>query len=144
MVDFTEQAPPVFTPPGQPGIERIAFLKQLIKFRTPTSSVVANRELLLRHPFNEDLSFKAREDLDCWLHCHEEIGASIKLKHPLMGYRIVAGQISGGKWTMMRRHFHVLRAYRFKSGRSLGPGALLFTFSHFLFAVYYRLLKKSL
>lgn len=144
MIDFTDERELTFTPAGQPAIERIGFLKQLIKFRTPTSSVVATRELLLRHPFNEDLSFKAREDLDCWLHCHEEIGASIKLAHPLLGYRIVPGQISGSKWTMMRRHFHVLRAYRFASGRSLGPGALLFTCSHFLLAVYYRLLKKSL
>lgn len=144
MIDFTDERELAFTPPGQPAIERIGFLKQLIKFRTPTSSVVATRELLLRHPFNEDLSYKAREDLDCWLHCHEEIGASIKISHPLIGYRVVPGQISGSKWTMMRRHFRVLHAYRFASGRSLGAGALLFTFSHFLLAVYYRLLKKSL
>jgi teichuronic acid biosynthesis glycosyltransferase TuaG len=144
MLDFTDEDSLRFAPPASFEIERIGFLKQLIKFRTPTSSVVADKALLRRHPFNEDLRFKAREDLDCWLHCHEEIGASVKIKHPLIGYRIVPGQISGQKWRMMRRHYHVLRRYRFSSGRGLGPGAALFTFSHFCFALYYRVLRRAL
>jgi teichuronic acid biosynthesis glycosyltransferase TuaG len=144
MVDFEDVRELRFTSPGRPAIERIGFLKQLVKFRTPTSSVIARRELLARHPFDERMSFKAREDLDCWLHCHEELRWSIKLKHTLMGYRIIPGQISGRKWTMLKRHYHVLRQYKFRSGATLGPGAAVFTASHFLFALYYRLLKRGL
>lgn len=145
MRDFTDPADLEFTDPGEAfRIERISFLKQLVKYRTPTSSVVVERALILRHPFNEAMSYKAREDLDCWLHCHEEIGSSIKILHPLVGYRIVPGQISGHKWTMVKRHLHVLRGYRFASGRSLGIGAFLFTATHFLLALYYRLLKREL
>jgi teichuronic acid biosynthesis glycosyltransferase TuaG len=144
MFDFSDEKQVEFEPLGSPRIERVGFVKQLVRYRTPTSSVVAEAGLLRRHPFNEDLSYKAREDVDCWLHCHEEIGTSVKIKHPLVGYRIVPGQISGKKWQMMRRHHHVLREYRFASGRGLGPGALLFTISHFLLALYYRVLKRTL
>jgi teichuronic acid biosynthesis glycosyltransferase TuaG len=144
MLDFEDDGSLQFERPGTLQLERIGFLKQLVKFRTPTSSVVVDRGLLGRYPFNEDLRFKAREDVDCWLHCHEELGESVKVRHPLLGYRIVAGQISGRKWQMVRRHYHVLRCYRFRSGRSLGPGAVLFTLSHFCFALYQRALKKAL
>jgi teichuronic acid biosynthesis glycosyltransferase TuaG len=145
MVDFEDETALRLTPPGRrPAIERIGFLKQLIKFRTPTSSVVVRRDLIARHPFDERMSFKAREDLDCWLHCHEELRWSIKLAHPMVGYRIIPGQISGSKWLMLKRHYHVLREYRFRSGAALGVGAAIFTASHFLLAVYYRLLKRGL
>lgn len=124
--------------------EWISFYKQLIKFRTPTSSVIIEKRLLLENLFNEDIAFKAREDLDCWLHCHEVIGKSIKITVPMMGYRINPGQISGNKLVMIKRHFHVLKKYRFKSGRGLGWGAWIFTFTHFLLAIYYRKFKKML
>jgi teichuronic acid biosynthesis glycosyltransferase TuaG len=144
MVDFEDESQLRFTPVTQPALERIGFFKQLVKFRTPTSSVVLSRDLIRRHSFNEDPTFKAREDLDCWLRCHEEIRSSIKVSHPLIGYRVIAGQISGRKWQMVQRHHHVLRQYRFQSGRSMGAGAAVFTASHFLLALYYRVLKKEL
>jgi teichuronic acid biosynthesis glycosyltransferase TuaG len=125
-------------------IERISFRQQLLRYRTPTSSVVAKRTLLLNNPFNEDPRYKAREDLDCWLHCIEEAGGGIKLRSPLMGYRIIPGQISGNKLQMMKRHLFVLRRYRLKSGRLLGLAAYLFTFSHFSLALYRRGLRKGM
>lgn len=124
--------------------EWISFRQQLLKFRTPTSSVIADRVLLLDLPFNEEMSFKAREDLDCWLHCHENIGRSVKIMAPMMGYRIVPGQISGNKWTMIQRHVHVLKQYRFKTGHGLGVGAWFFTFTHFFLSIYYRKFRKML
>lgn len=144
MLDFVDERRLAFTAPTAFNIERIGFFKQLVKFRTPTSSVIVDKELVAKYPFNECLGFKGREDLDCWLHCHEELGSSIKVRHPLLGYRIIPGQISGQKGIMMRRHFHVLRRYRLQSGRGLGAGAFLFTCSHFLFSLYYRVLKKAL
>lgn len=144
MFDFVDEQAVKFTPVSGFAVERISFLKQLIKFRTPTSSVVVDADLIRRHPFNEDLSYKAREDLDCWLNCHEEIRSSVKIRHPLLGYRIVPGQISGKKWQMVRRHYHVLRRYRMRDGRSLGLGAVFFTLTHFSYAFYYRFWKKTL
>ena len=124
--------------------EWVSFRQQLIKFRTPTSSVVADKTLLQENPFNEDIRFKAREDLDCWLHCHESIGKSLKINVPMTGYRIIPGQISGNKWAMLRRHLFVLKQYKLKSGRGLGAGAWFFTFTHFLLSLYFRKLKKTL
>lgn len=145
MLNFHSGEIPRLQPGGPDQIEWISYWKQLIKYRTPTSSVVVDRELLLRFPFNEDLSYKAREDLDCWLYCHEVLGRSIKITAPMMGYRIIDGQISGKKWTMFKRHFHVLHHHRRLSGKPFNTlEALAFTTSHFFLAFYYRLIKKGL
>jgi len=144
MSEFTDAASLVLHDASSSDYEWISFTQQLIKFRTPTSSVIADRYLMLDNLFNEDMSFKAREDLDCWLHCHEVIGKSVKITVPMMGYRIIPGQISGNKWIMVRRHLHVLRQYKFKSGRKLGLRAWFFTFTHFALALYYRKFKGML
>ena len=144
MIEFTDATSLVLQDASSSDYEWISFTQQLIKFRTPTSSVVADRMLMLDNLFNEDMSYKAREDLDCWLHCHEVIGKSVKITVPMMGYRIIPGQISGNKWVMVRRHLHVLRQYKFKSGRFLGLRAWIFTFTHFALAVYYRKFKGML
>ncbi|WP_341666132.1 glycosyltransferase family 2 protein [Vibrio sp.] len=125
-------------------VERISYFQQQLKCRTPASSVLVDTDLIKKHPFNESLTFKAREDLDCWLHCHEEIGFSLKITNPLIGYRISDGQISGNKWTMFRRHLHVLKAYRKMDGSGLGFSAYMFTASHFLLSLYSRYVKRGL
>lgn len=144
MIDFVDENHLSLLDAFPDDYEWISFRSQLIKFRTPTSSVMVEKELIGRYPFNERIEFKAREDLDCWLHCHEEIRRSVKITRPMLGYRIVPGQISGSKWAMIKRHFYVLSQYRFLSGKSLRAGALLFTISHFGLAIYYRLIKKTL
>lgn len=145
MIDFRGNDVPKLSDASEDCIEWISFIQQLVKNRTPTSSIVADRELLLRHPFNESMSYKAREDFDCWLHCHEDHGKSVKIMAPMVGYRIIEGQISGRKWIMVKRHLHVLRNYRCLSGRLLSfPEALLFTLTHFTLAIYYRYVKNGL
>lgn len=144
MADFVGEKLPSLKDAGPHDYEWISFMQQLIKNRTPTSSIIADRALLLKHPFNEDIKYKAREDLDCWLHCHEEIGRSLKITTPMMGYRVISSQISGNKWHMFHRHLYVLRKYKFRSGRILGVGAWLFTITHFLYAIYYRKIKKTM
>ena len=140
LVDFLDGAQPEFTPVvGCPSLQRISFWRTLVNTKTPTSTVLADRQLFLDFPFNEDPSYKAREDLDCFLHMHERLGASEKVLHPLLGYRITGSQqISGSKVTMLKRHYRVLREYRFESGRRMGPVAALFTGTHFGSAVYHR------
>jgi len=144
MMDFIDASTLTLRDAGPDEYEWISFAQQLIKFRTPTSSVIAERTLLLNNPFNEDLLFKAREDLDCWLHCHEEIARSVKIMAPMMGYRITPSQISGNKWAMFYRQLHVLKQYRFRSGRKLGLGAWVIAVINFSLALYYRKFKKML
>ncbi len=144
MVDFVEAKQLSLSDARIDQYEWISFLSQLIKFQTPTSSVLVEKCLLERYPFNESKIYKAREDLDCWLHCHEEISRSVKITMPMMGYRITPGQISGRKWTMFIRHLYVLWRYRFMSGRSLCVGAIPLTICHFGLAIYHRIIKKSL
>jgi teichuronic acid biosynthesis glycosyltransferase TuaG len=123
---------------------RVTYFQQQLKFRTPTSSVIADADLIKKYPFNESPEFKAREDLDCWLHCHEEIGHSVKIVQPMMGYRIISDQISANKWTMLTRHIYVLRMYKKMDGSGLGLAAYAFTLSHFLISMYTRFFKKGL
>lgn len=140
LVDFTDGTQPQFTPVvGQPPLQTISFWRTLINTKTPTSTIVADRQLFLDFPFNEDPGYKAREDLDCFLHMHERLGSTVKVLHPLLGYRITGSQqISGSKATMVKRHYRVLREYRFESGRRMGPVAALFTGTHFASAAYHR------
>lgn len=140
MLDFVDDSDLQFAPVTNPAIKTISFLSQLLSYQTPTSSVVVATDLMRSVPFNEDLRYKAREDLDCWLHCHEILGKSIKVQHPMMGYRISPQQISGKKMLMVKRHFHVLRNYRFQNGRVLGLGAAVFTATHFGLALINRLI----
>jgi teichuronic acid biosynthesis glycosyltransferase TuaG len=144
MLDFIDQSSLKLCDAGPDDYEWITFSQQLIKLRTPTSSVVVERELMINNLFNEDITFKAREDLDCWLHCHEEIGKSVKINVPMMGYRIIPGQISGKKWIMVGRHFHVLANYRYRSGKKLGLMAWFYTFTHFSISIYHRTLRNQL
>lgn len=140
LVDFADGEQPAFTPVTRARLQRISMRRTLINTKTPTSTILAERELFERFPFNEDLAYKAREDLDCFLHMHEEIGASFKVCHPLLGYRITGGQqISGNKLTMIRRHHHVLSRYEFADGQRMGPArAAVFTGTHFASAIYHR------
>lgn len=141
MFDFMDGQAVNFSTPRSQAFHRIGFLSQLVKFRTPTSSVVCSRSLLLRHPFNESPSYKAREDMDCWLACIEEVGDSIKIREALVAYRKSANQISRGKFRILLRHFHVLRHYRRQGGAPLGwLQAAVFTLTHCLYAVPFRLM----
>jgi teichuronic acid biosynthesis glycosyltransferase TuaG len=144
MRDFRDESQLSFSPVGTPAVREISFLSQLLKYQTPTSSVVVDAEIMRAVLFNEDPAYKAREDLDCWLTCHERLGHSIKIEHPMMGYRQSAQQISGKKWQMVQRHHHVMKNYRFQNGRRLGLGAIAFTASHFLLSLHTRLVRRGL
>jgi teichuronic acid biosynthesis glycosyltransferase TuaG len=123
---------------------RINLRMQFVKYRTPTSSVVVEREWMLAHPFNEDLSFKAREDTDCFIRVHEYFDYSIKLEFPFVWYRLQDAQISGNKWKMVSRHLNMLKKYRLRSGAPLGLKAYYYTFTHFTLSIYYRMFRKML
>jgi teichuronic acid biosynthesis glycosyltransferase TuaG len=145
MKDFRDDDQIVFEPPPLlPPVERVTLKQQLVKYRTPTSSIVARRDLMRQHPFNEDPSYKAREDTDCFIRVHEDMPFSIKIVHPLVFYRQQADQISGNKWKMVGRHLTMLRKYRLKSGKGLGAMAYIYTFTHFLASIYLRWVRRML
>jgi teichuronic acid biosynthesis glycosyltransferase TuaG len=145
MCDFRNERGLRWRDPGpRPRIERITWRKQLLKYRTPTSSIVVDRELMLACPFNEDLSYKAREDTDCFIRVHEHMPCSIKLRHPLVYYRLQANQISGNKWRMVSRHLSMLQRYRQKSGAPLGGLAYVYTATHFVSSIWLRLVRGVL
>ncbi len=144
MRDFHNDSEVVFEEPGAVPVTKVTLLQQLIKYRTPTSSVIVRRELLPPSPFKEDLQFKAREDTDCFTRIHEYMDHSIKLQFPFVYYRQQGSQISGNKFHMIGRHLNMLKKYRLRSGRSLGAKAYLYTFTHFSLALYYRWFRKML
>jgi teichuronic acid biosynthesis glycosyltransferase TuaG len=138
MQDFRSQDE---VKPARPAVvarQRINLHMQLVKYRTPASSVVVERQWMLDHPFNEDLRFKAREDVDCFIRIHEYLDYSLKLQFPFVFYRLQQGQISGNKLRMVARHFYMLRQYRFRSGKRLGLRAGFYTFTHFALSLYIR------
>lgn len=138
MVDFRDEAEIRQTEVTNPPVQRVDLGMQLRKYRTPTSSIVAHRDLMRRLPFNEQVGYKAREDTDCFIRAHEEVPYSIKLMHPLVFYRQQGAQISGNKWKMVGRHLSMLRRYRLKSGRGLGLMAYVYTLTHFSASIYLR------
>jgi glycosyltransferase involved in cell wall biosynthesis len=144
MKDFRDDAQVAWTDPGTPRVEHVDFGMQLRKYRTPTSSIVIRRELMLAHPFNEDPSYKAREDTDCFIRAHEYMPYSLKIAHPLVLYRLQSSQISGNKLRMVKRHLMMLRKYRLKSGRALGPMAYVYTATHFTASIWLRLIRHTL
>jgi teichuronic acid biosynthesis glycosyltransferase TuaG len=144
MLDFVDLTKIKLHDASPDDYEWITFHQQLIKMRTPTSSVVVDRELMINNLFNEDNEFKAREDMDCWLRCHEVIGSSVKIRAPMVGYRLSPNQISGNKLEMIKRHFYVLSRYRFLSGKKMGIMAWFYTFTHIALSIYIRKALKQL
>tara|TARA_B110000211_G_C13912542_1_gene479018 strand:+ start:11 stop:805 length:795 start_codon:yes stop_codon:yes gene_type:complete len=91
---------------NKPRRKKISFLKQLLRYSTPTSSVLIKKSIATSFPFEEGIAWRAREDLDCWLRIHRAIGHSIKLDFPLVGYRVIEGQLSGNKFQMISRTYY--------------------------------------
>ena len=128
----------------KPYIKKISYLRQLIRFGTPTSSVLVKKSIVTDFPFEEDIAWRAREDIDCWLRIHRAIGYSIKLDFPLVGYRVVDGQISGNKIEMIARTYY---CFSNSKGVPKSPFALLaviLTISHLVGGLLNRLSSNKL
>ncbi|MDD2303645.1 MAG: glycosyltransferase family 2 protein [Prolixibacteraceae bacterium] len=121
----------------------IKFRNLLFKFRTPTSTVMVSKSLFAIQYFNEDIKYKAREDLDLWLKFHENIRYSYKIGMKLVAYRLSDNQISGNKFTMVKRHYNVLYNYQLNNNFKLKYFSIIFTTTHFIIAFLDRLIKRS-
>lgn len=121
-------------------LDTVNFSQQRLRSRIPASSVFVKREVCLKFSFNEDPSYKAVEDYNCWLHMLNAGHLCYKLNGIYLNYRIVAGQISGSKRQQMMRVYHVHS--NFPGNSQLG--ALFYTISHVSGAIYSRLLKGQM
>ncbi|MET3053306.1 glycosyltransferase family 2 protein [Pseudomonas alkylphenolica] len=140
MVDFIDDTALSFDSVEQVPLQFVDFSLQQLKGRIPTSSVVLEKQLMLEHPFNVDIRYKAVEDYHCWLRILATQTQCLKLKAPLLHYRRIVGQISGSKRYMLERMFMLHREF---PGGSLFK-AVMFTATHALGGFYYRILRKGL
>jgi teichuronic acid biosynthesis glycosyltransferase TuaG len=124
-------------------ISAVSYHQLLRKNRIPTSTVLALKSYLVSNQFNEDLSYRAVEDYDCWLRLHQEFGDSIKLKLPLLAYRKFDG-ISSSKSSMIKKVFMVLSNHKRKNGKALGLSKYLYMMTYGIMAIYLRVFKKEL
>jgi len=77
-----------------------------------TSSVMAERDLFIRHPFPESRHYRAVEDYRCWLDIHRESVASHpQIQAPLVFYRVSGTSLSASKASMVCKHWRLYRDY---------------------------------
>lgn len=122
-----------------PSFQKITLQMQRLKGRIANSSVVCHKSLMLKHPFNEDIRYKAVEDYDCWLRIHSDIGQSLRVNVGLLNYRIIEGQISGSKLYMLQR---MLMLHREFEGSNLFL-ATFFTMTHAVGGLVNKYIKKG-
>ncbi len=70
------------------------------------STVVCNKNLILRHPFNDEFF---HEDYVCWLGCVKDCGCILGIEEPLVRYRFMQGTKSRNK---LRSAYGVYSVYR--------------------------------
>lgn len=140
MQNFTDTSSIVVSKELDRTLDTVTFSQQRLRSRIPASSVFVRREICLEFSFNEDPSYKAVEDYNCWLHMLNAGHVCHKLNGIYLHYRIVAGQISGSKRKQVMRVHHVHS--HFPGNSQLG--ALFYTFSHISGAIYSRLLKGQM
>lgn len=141
---FTEEHK-IFNVPINKGLklEKINFIKQLLKKRIPTSSVMMNKDLVKNGiMFNETKQYIAIEDTEFWLKCHDHINYSVKIKIPLVFYRIRNGQISENKFLMSYKYFILISQFKTKNGVVLWPFAIPLLILHWFFGSVKHFISK--
>jgi teichuronic acid biosynthesis glycosyltransferase TuaG len=128
----------------KPYLKKISYLRQLLRYGTPTSSVLVKKSIVTDFPFEEDIAWRAREDMDCWLRIHRAIGYSIKLNFPLVGYRVIDGQISGNKIKMIGRTYYCFSNSRGVPKAPFGLLPVSLTILHLLGALLNRIISNKL
>lgn len=146
MLNFTDESRVDFSPITQAVLPttKIHFKSQLMKYMTPTSSIVLRRDVALRHPFPEERKYRGREDFLCMLKVHESSEPSIKLLQPLLLYRQHDVQISRNKLDMAKKQLAILREYRLQDGSRLGLTVYYYVLGHMLLSLYFRLVRSRL
>lgn len=146
MLDFSDERQVKFPPINQSKLPAtmIYFKAQLMKYMTPTSSIVLRRDVALKYPFPEERKYRGREDFLCMLKVHENIEPTIKLLQPLLLYRQHNVQISSNKFDMLKKQLAILKEYRLKNGKRLDLIVYYYVLGHLVLSVYYRLVRNRL
>jgi teichuronic acid biosynthesis glycosyltransferase TuaG len=122
----------------------ISLFDQMIKYRTPTSSILIDSKIIKKNLHNESLFFKGKEDLHNSLILHSRYGKSIKSSNLLVFYRKHKNQTSSSKFIMMMKTIYILLTTdlkRYNGYRLLFP---LFLITNFIFYIYFRIILKKL
>ncbi|GHV19222.1 glycosyl transferase [Clostridia bacterium] len=90
-----------------PAVELLDFKTLLRRNIMPCSSVIVERELIIKHPFPCGV---ITEDFASWLSIVREVGFATGLGEPLLWYRLSEGSDSSSKIHMAVKTY---RAYRF-------------------------------
>lgn len=145
MLDFNESIDiNLFASAVSPRLRKITLLDQIMKYQTPTSSLMINCHVFDELKFSEDFAVRGREDLLFSIDFHKKYRESIKIISPLVFYRRHSNQISSDKLKMV---FLVLKII---VTRNYGPYWFYKLFLPFLvcsnlfLSVYYRLVKGRL
>ncbi len=138
MRDFHSENDMLFRRPKGRNTQLVTFEMQRRRARIPTSSVLASREVLLKHPFDERPLYRAVEDYDCWLRILSTGVICTKVRHELVYYRKTESQLSKSKGGMLGKVFMVHRA---STGGNVAS-ALLYTLTHALGGTVRHLTKR--
>ena len=144
MKEFSDKKKFVWSDVISPSVETVSLKKQLSKYRTPTSSLLVKREILLRHRFDERRYLRGREDFIQSLYMHWQEGTSKKVKFPLLAYRRHDSQISKGKLHMLSVQAKLLKEFC----TAVWPERPIIWYYFFVMSLalsfYYRVLLKKL
>lgn len=123
---------------------RINLFDQMVKYRTPTSSIVIKREFVDNFLFDERKANRGREDLIFSLLAHAKYGESIKYLSPLVYYRKHQNQISSKKIIMMLKTFWILFSIKLPKKNWYKIFFFYFVISNLFYSLKYRVIEKRL
>jgi len=125
-------------------ITKISLFDQMVKYRTPTSSLLLRRDIARKYKFIEDLFYKGREDLVHSLVMHSSEGCSLKLNLPLVYYRQHEKQISANKFKMLLMVFLVISTCDLNKNNWMKILTPYFILTNILYSFYYRVFLSKL
>ncbi len=144
MTDFTLSRPTRHDSPLAVAFRSITLNDQLIKYRTPTSSLMLHRDLLNYVKFNESPWLRGREDLEFSIRVHNQFGHSLKVETPLVFYRRHREQLSRSKFRMFMTTFWVILSTNLGRYNVLKLMLPLYIASNIWYSIYYRIIRGSL
>jgi glycosyltransferase involved in cell wall biosynthesis len=125
-------------------IEYISLFNQMIKYRTPTSSLIIKTEVIKQNLFKENISLRGKEDLYNSLILHSRYGKSIKVLDELVFYRKRKNQVSSSKFEMIIKTIYIFIIIDLKQNNIYRLFLPLFIITNLLFFIYYRIILKKL
>jgi len=129
---------------GEVACKPITLSDQLIKYRTPTSSLLIHRSVFKQLMFEEAGWLSGREDLDFSLRAHSLFGPSLKIDSKLVYYRRHKEQLSGFKVKMFAMIFLVILSANMGRYNFLKIMLPFYFFSNIFYSFYFRVLRGSL